>query len=835
MARRQAIFPEVNFVNGLVTETTALRFPENACTETWNCDFDYTGRVRRRLGVDTEVNYVFQTVEAADPDNAYSEFLWETVGTQGTASFFVVQRGRELFFYDSSETTDYATTGTPNQVIDLNDHLSEPSQDPNLYRCSFAEGRGHLIVVNPAINPIFISYNEATQVLEAEEITIRFRDFLGLDDGLGLNERVTESVATLKTNNPEHYYNLLNQGWHIGDALSQWDTARTDMPSNADIVSFYRASSTDLFDNTRVNSTTSGVNNTPGPKGHFILDAGSPSRNDAMTAEGFTGAVVPDPTIGPIDLTGLTTIGSNPTRTSNSFDGNTSQNKSQSTQFDNNDWIGKTLTTGTPIYGAVLTTSTQGAPLSTATLYAKTGAAPASRTDGTVIGTISWSSVFNKRSFVIYSTDTTTAYDHVWVSLTKSGAEDISIAEVQFLTGSETFYRPSLVAFYAGRTFYAGLPNQGNSNSIYFSQLLERNEQYGQCYQKNDPTDETYFDLLSDDGGVIVIPEIGRIINLYAQQSTLIVFATNGVWIISGSNRGPFQATDYSVRKISSVGTNSRTSLVDRRGTPIWWAEDGIYSVQFNPNYDTFEVVSLTEQTIKTFIQSIPKENRRHVKGTYDRDNDILMWIYTDTPYNSSADYYNYNKVLCMNGVTKAFYPWELGVEDIYIKGIMHVRDVEGQATSKVKLVLEHSNGTQLTFGEFRNNTTWSDWHDFAISVADPTQEVDYQSYFISAYKVHGETQKFFQINYIFVFMEEEQDASLHVQAIHDFTSSPNTGKWSTPQQCYQSTHGNRDVRYRRLKVRGKGKAIQLKMYSTSGMPFTCIGWSTNESVNGEI
>jgi hypothetical protein len=142
-------------------------------------------------------------------------------------------------------------------------------------------------------------------------------------------------------------------------------------------------------------------------------------------------------------------------------------------------------------------------------------------------------------------------------------------------------------------------------------------------------------------------------------------------------------------------------------------------------------------------------------------------------------------------------------------------------------LVVEHTDGDELTFAEFNDTTNWVDWETYGDGTG-------YESYFITAYKVHGETQKFGQINYIFTFMEDETNASLWVQAIHEFTNNSASGKWSTPQQAYISTL-NKDVQYRRLKVRGKGRAIQLKMYSEAGKPFTCIGWSTSESVNADI
>lgn len=826
MPRKQAIAPQVNFVGGLVTETTALRFPENACSETWNCVFDYTGRITRRPGIQLE-SASTNTVPAEESDDSYASYLWETVGIQGTQSFYVQQRGNIIYFYEAGNTTDYATNGIF-QTVSLEDYVPDGSTlEPASYQCSFTEGRGKLIVANPACDPMLISYEQDSNILTVKTFTIKYRDFTGVEDGLGINERPSSSVADLKTDNPEHYYNLLNQGWHHQDHLDRWDTLFTHLPSNVDVPSYYTVINNsfqtvivDEYVNTKISESL----NTLAGKGHFILDAGSPSRNIAMANEGFTGATVVESSATSVPLTSLTTIsGGTVVRPNAMFDGDPNQGPTIATAIGTSAYIGKSFSTSTNIVSVYVTTSTAGSGTTTLDVYGKTGSAPGSATDGTLLGTIDISSsgsASNQAGYGIVSSSPSFEWDHVWVH--NSGSAAANIAEMYVLTGTPTYYRPSIAQSYAGRVFYAGLPNEGGNNSIYFTQILERDDQYGLCYQKNDPTSPDFFDLLSDDGGVIVIPDIGNVTFMFAYQSSLIVAATNGVWLISGSNRGPFQATDYSVRKISSISTVSKTSVVDRRGIPIWWAEDGIYTVQYSPQYDTFEVISISEKSIATFIREIPFRNRRFVKGTYDRDNDRIVWLYRDE---DDSVHYDYTHALVMDGITNAFYPWSFSFDGNWtIKDIQFVRDIVGEATPLVKLYIQSTDTESMSFAEFGDVITWMDW-----------ETEDYDSWYITAYAIHGETQKDFQINYIFVFMEEEYNASLYMQGIHDFTSSSATGKWSTPQQCYKDGPSMKDIRFRRLKVRGTGKAIQLKMYSESGKPFTCIGWSTNESINADI
>jgi hypothetical protein len=42
-------------------------------------------------------------------------------------------------------------------------------------------------------------------------------------------------------------------------------------------------------------------------------------------------------------------------------------------------------------------------------------------------------------------------------------------------------------------------------------------------------------------------------------------------------------------------------------------------------------------------------------------------------------------------------------------------------------------------------------------------------------------------------------------------------------------------MRFRRLKVRGKGRALQLRFESETGKPFTIVGWAYKGSANADV
>ena len=142
--------------------------------------------------------------------------------------------------------------------------------------------------------------------------------------------------------------------------------------------------------------------------------------------------------------------------------------------------------------------------------------------------------------------------------------------------------RPQSTAFYAGRSWFGGPPESTISGHVYFSQIIEDEANIPRCYQEADPTSEEISDLVDTDGGVIVIPEAGNILSLKVTGESLLVFADNGLWEISGNAGSAFTPTDYSVSKVSSVGIIGKRTIVDVEGTPIWWSDRGVYSIGRN-------------------------------------------------------------------------------------------------------------------------------------------------------------------------------------------------------------------------------------------------------------
>lgn len=849
------------FSKGLITETTELSTPENSVIEAYNNVFSPIGYTRRRYGFDYESGYSLTSL-SSQTNQAFTEYVWTAVAGDGTISFLVQQDGDTLHFFDIS-TSVTPSANKKSFTVTLSTYVPSGSTlTPLSYPCQYATGRGNLVVVNRAMKTIYITYTSASDAITVTSFDIQTRDFTGLNDDLGLTTRYTGTVAALQADHPAHYYNLLNQGWGevSGAALSAWDTARTDMPSNCDYIALYRTSPTSIFDNNRV--LAQDPLNTPAAKGHFILTVTNTNRSAAMLADGFSltltspanlisqgsllysnwanygGATAPTKAFDGVKSatfasTGLTLM--QPIGSSNGYIGKNFTGASQT--------ISQAIIYGTTDRGFYGGTD----PTATWTLYGNL-TAPASSTDGTVLGSVTFTDVTDESGGkTITSSDTTTFWNYVWVAQNQvsNGSQAVYLVELELYTpgtGSSgvvdnivTQERPKTVSFFAGRLFYAGLDALSLNNTIFFTQILQTEPQYGQCYQVNDPTNENIFNLLPSDGGTIVIPEMASVRKLFAYQNALLILASNGVWLITGGSSGGFgggfQANDYFVKKLSSVGTNSPLSVVDRRGVPLWWGEDGIYTIQYDSNFNSFNVINITYKTIRTFFLAIPGVNRGYAKGTYDPEFDVCYWTYNSSSSLSSSNYYVFDSVLTFNGITQAFSPWTISTSTPQVRGLITVRDSAGNNLPVVKYTTTYGSET-LTYSEANDSTRYLDWYTY------DSVGVDYSSYFITGYRLETMGERFIQMNYVWLFLETITNSSCYIQGIFDFANNTNSGKWSTPQQAYNSNAAqanNHAVNFRRLKIRGKGRALQLKFYSETGKPYQIQGWALYNTMNQQV
>jgi len=751
MPRSAAVTIENNFVNGLVTEATALNFPEAAATDTYNCVFNQDGSFERRLGLDFETGYTELSKDRSG--NAMATYYWKAAAGSGLYNFVVLQIGMTLYFYATDDVS--LSAGRNTDTVDLSTNLVSgvsvgSSPYPERFECEFSAGKGYLFVTHPYIDPVYVTYNTGTDNFDSAEITVKIRDIDGITDTDAVDKRPTTMTDNKK-------YNLYNQGWApfetggdndprptggttvtnaavnlptsylAGDPYSTWDSNRTDFPSNADQWWLFKDAQ-DVFQPKLASSRLEG--NAPAPKGHFILDAFYQDRSAAVAAIGTidTGSGNVTPTI-----TGLTVVSA-----------------------------------GTS--------------------------------------------------------------------------------------------RPKAVAFFAGRVWYAGVDALGFSNRLYFSQIVQGTDSFGKCYQTNDPTAENKNDILASDGGTIQILDIGSVVKLFSMQSTLLVFATNGVWSITGSTGTGFTPTDFTVSKVSSMPTLSASSFVDVAGYPMWWTQDGIYVISTD-QMGASKLTSLSEKKLKGFYEDeIPALSRRYAKGYFNPITKIIYWCYRSTEPETVAQRYEYDRVMNFNTVTQAFYPWSIPSDgSVKINGVVVIQgntstsstsnvtvSASAVTVSSVNVTLTSYTETEIA-GLTKFLVSYLDGSTHKVTFANEDDQdlrdfttydtvgSDYDSYAVSGYKVRGDAQKRFQTNYVYLFMDQEENEEFDFQSVWDYWTDTTNKEFGSTQNIDTTTDTGRKYRFRRLKIRGSGISVQFKITSVSGRQFKIVGWSTFDTANTAV
>lgn len=386
--------------------------------------------------------------------------------------------------------------------------------------------------------------------------------------------------------------------------------------------------------------------------------------------------------------------------------------------------------------------------------------------------------------------------------------------------------RPRTGAWFQGRVWYSGVVEAGFHENVYFSQIVETERQYGRCYQINDPTSESKFDLLPSDGGVIRIQGAGTIHKLFPIVNGLLVFAEKGVWFITGSQGIGFTATDYSRVQVTEVNAINFTSFVNVLGYPMWWNAEGIYQIRPAQNGAGLEAVSLTNDTIASFYDDIPLINKYFAQGYYNPTEFKVQWLYKDEPETDSVtDRYTYTHILNLDTRTGAWYPWKIANGgSIEICGIIAlggaVAALDASPSIKFKYLSSVDNaitGIQdISFVE-TNDTSYLDY-----------SSISYDAYAITGHRVYGKGMNKGQLGYVDIHGETGQCV---IQALWDWSNSGSSGKWSSTQLLdFDEEH--KTYQTKRVRIRGSGRSVQLKFAAVPGEPMKLIGWSTQVDVN---
>lgn len=430
------------------------------------------------------------------------------------------------------------------------------------------------------------------------------------------------------------------------------------------------------------------------------------------------------------------------------------------------------------------------------------------------------------------------------------------------LTSNAPVKRFNTVTAFAGRVFFSGIDSK-----VYFSRIIEDISYIGDLYQVNDPTAETFNDLLDTDGGYIRLPDASGISKLHVFGASLMVFAKNGVWRISGVD-DVFRATEFSVSKVSDFGLASKCSFVSAANNlPFWWSFSGIHSIVVTEQ-GGFREINLSLPTIQTFWHDdIGGAEKACVTGVYDTENNRVVWAYKKE--GEEIDF-KLNRFLIFDVDQQAFIPWEVtddGVHQIvgltYFDGkrgsriaytvidedgntvvdsdgntVVATIQTEIQSDNLLKLVIRNANGS-ISFASF----TGDDFLDWGTE--------NYTSFLVSSYNFMGDVTRRKTSPYITSLLKVTETgivgeapvrpSSIFISSFWDFKKAPAT----SAQQGYRlksipwgdATTFNypSTIVATRLKLRGRGRVVSLRFESEEGKDFDLIGWETIDAINSNF
>lgn len=298
MARAAADKPYVNFSNGLVTEVTRLNYPENSLLDIENMDIDIDGSVRRRLGIEPEVNAVATGIETIN--GAHSTHIWNNPGGREGVTFLVVQVGNFLYIRNAkAKTVNDLGAVTPltftTKLIIPNDYLdlfqpggaSAALAQVFSSRMRSANGFGCLFLFCKGLRPIYLDYSTVDNTIKIGGVgaglhqpnaisnspfqfgAILYRDFKGAPKEWPIDYRPKENeISDL------HMYNLRNAGWV--KAIKEFRAKFNRWPSLADQYIF-GLDAEGNFDANLFNKIA--VNGSPAPTGYTLLNAHAHQRS----------------------------------------------------------------------------------------------------------------------------------------------------------------------------------------------------------------------------------------------------------------------------------------------------------------------------------------------------------------------------------------------------------------------------------------------------------------------------------------------------------------------------------------------------------------------------
>jgi hypothetical protein len=784
------------FAKGLNTDASLIAFPDESTSDEANFELLRDGSRRRRRGLDQETGGVTHPLtDTLGTGDYVTAFKWRDAGSLGD-NFVVIQSGGVLLFFADDDTP---STTIANQEVSLLAFKVEGRADTDVSQNPVSMDVGHhgrLIVVGKYIEPFYLEWDGAS--FSAIQIAIKERDFVGVIDNINLIE--TPAATTTA-----HTYNLRARGWKQANiatfaaakskypAKNMWPWQgyrRTTVAGIAEVDGTYGFSA-DKMDTQLFGDGSAAL-------GHLIHNPFDTTLTGLVSGEDYIeGVVVTWPAT-------TTTI----TATAHGLaNGNTIViTESVYTFLDAFSTIYYGSLDGTYVIAGV-----------TANTFTITHPQPGDY--------VSNFSVVSGGAFHLNS------------------ATEVVTNPTPYLTDE----RPRVIKWYAGRAWYLGIADPRLKDKVFFSQIVENEDQYGKCYQQADPTDPNYNALSPSDGGFLLIPGMGNTMGACIFNDSLLVFSENGVWQIRGS-QGFFAADNYSIRKLSDLSATSFYSIKAADDSIYWTGIEGINKLFQDPQTGFLTAQSISQDKIQTLWEGLPASVQARVKVVFDR---ALKKLYILYPSSSAYSVNRYDHCLVYSVKQDAFYKLIFpSAPANYIVDAFTVTSTDEAETNKlVKFIVQTTTRTQLTVCDMDQ----SDFIDF-----EGTEQVPYM---VTGYDNLSDFQRYKQAPVLHVYCKKTEtgytalatdlvpidESSVLMRPIWDWADHTNSGKYGPQQQVYRHRRYYQPVDVAdtfddgqplvvtRNKLRGRGRVLHLRFDGETAKNGHIMGWSILYKANRKV
>lgn len=839
----QAPFEKPFFLlnGGLNTEVSPLSAPEATTVDELNMEIMRDGSRRRRRGIRQEaggVPYAQSELDPIDDLGVFSRanvYQWESPGSDTSRTIQVVKIGGTLHFYNDDEILSANKLGYTLSLMDW--ATTNVQQDVIGSAVTFTSHQGILFVSGRYVTPIYIELlnEDSVESITVTPVTIRVRDFAGIRDEVPSNIKPTVLTES-------HEYNLINRGWKPGSAdpsgegylkffadtsyypaknMIPWKgySKKAESGYNISTSSYNPADWTKSYSSAKLEAEIFGE--ADAPQGHVLL-------NPFNTTYGQVGS------------------GTNAQEVSFISDFNPLPSDGGTyIEMQLHVPASHLLSVGDPVevVGGYITWFYEHTWLGAPSIR-KGGDIPISGTYPARTGTAGLIIVIRVPvSYDVYKRSNPYDYLITWTGPTTAGTLQLP----NVIGGVETDRRPTAIAMFAGRMWYAGIDSGRFSDTLLFSQVILNSEtdfdKYGKCYQAGDPTDEFRALVVPTDGGTIQVPGLSGVKAMLPLQNGIMVFASSGVYEISGG-REPFSANNFTVRRLSDVAAYSSLGMTNTDFGALYTSPRGIYSVV--PSEATGALVSqpIIDDNLKTLWNSIPDENQRMSQLAYDYALQKVYLLYSEV--GTEVDHFTRALVydLRNKGWYKLSLPYPEGVGFGYrVRCAVITRAGDGSNNNKkVKFMSTFlSTGTPpQIYALDMDQTSFVD--------ADNRQPLPYM---ITAYDGIGgaEVPRDFahkrQAPVIHVYAKRTETgvdggglpvntSSIILEPRWDFTDTSSTGRAGSPQQAYRSrslylgnpTEDGQPIVISRLKLRGRGKSLHLKFSGEADKDMHVLGYA---------